>query len=208
MKIFLIFLFWLLNFGISWFNAYFVGRAWADSKSIKGWPRFITWCAAIMSGCGFTWCYLIILALLFGVLFPKVLPPDYVLGTLELGYVILIVPILGTGLAIWMDSLTTAWRRRDLASMGIAGWNTFAMAHNTYHAAKDLPGILKHLDKLFKGGDSKGKAVLLMILLVILALIGGALTTATIIRKTARKYAAKVIEEAKGIKQVLKESAA
>ena len=33
----------VLNFGISWFNAYSVGRSWADSKAIGGWPRFMDW---------------------------------------------------------------------------------------------------------------------------------------------------------------------
>jgi len=186
----------LLNYSISWFNAWSVGRSWADSKAIGGWPRFMVWCGAVMSASGFTWCYLIPLALLAGVM--GWLPPEYVQATLELGYVVIILPILGSGLAIWLDSVTTAWRRRDLASIGIASWNTFAMAHNTYSAAKTLPKVLEHLGDVFKGGDSddaKGKALLLVVLLVILAVCAGFLTTRAIIMRTARKYSGKVQKE-------------
>lgn len=178
-----------LNFGISWFNAWSVGRSWADSKVIGGWPRFMVWCGAIMSASGFTWCYLIPLALFTGAM--GWLPVDYVQATLELGYVIIIFPILGSGLAIWMDSVTTAWRRRSLANIGVAGWNTFAMAHNTYHAAKTLPGVFKHLGEVFKGSssdDARAKLVMFAVLLVILALSAGVLTTRAIVMATARKY--------------------
>lgn len=181
-----------LNFGISWFNAWSVGRSWADSKIIGGWTRFMVWCGAVMSACGFTWCYLIPLALGIGFFYPKYLPPEYVRATLELGYVVIIFPILGSGLAILIDSLTSFWRRKSFANAGIAGWNTFAMAHNTYHAARALPGIFKHLGGLFKGGssnDARAKLLMFVVVLVILAACAGTLTTRAIVMKTARKYA-------------------
>lgn len=190
MGMLLLILLLFLNFSISWFNAWSVGRSWADSKAVGGWPRFVIWCAVIMSAAGFTWCYLIILA--FGAGAAGLLEYQYVQAALELGYVIIILPVLGSGLGIWMDSLTTAWRRRDAMSIGVAAWNTFAQAHNTYEAARMLPGIFKHLGEVFKGGDSdsaKGKALLLVVLLVILALCGGVFTTVAIVRSTARKYA-------------------
>lgn len=190
MEMLLLVLLLFLNFGISWLNAWSVGRSWADSKAVGGWPRFVVWCAAIMSAAGFTWCYLIILA--FGAGAAGLLEYQYVQAALELGYVIIILPILGSGLGIWMDSLTTAWRRRDAMSIGVAAWNTFAQAHNTYEAARMLPGIFKHLGEVFEGGDSdsaKGKALLLVVLLVILALCGGVFTTVAIVRSTAKKYA-------------------
>ncbi|MBI2035338.1 MAG: hypothetical protein HYT12_01500 [Candidatus Liptonbacteria bacterium] len=190
MQMLLLFGLLLLNFGISWFNAYSVGRSWADSKAIGGWPRFITWCAAIMSAAGFTWCYLIVLAMIAGA--TGLLAPQYVQAALEVSYVIIILPVLGSGFGIWIDSFTTAWRRRDAVSIGIAGWNTFAQVHNTYEAVSALPDIFKHLGDIFEGGgndDAKGKALLLVLLLVLLALCGGVFTTVAIVRTTARKYA-------------------
>ncbi len=196
MQMLLLFGLLLLNFGISWFNAYSVGRSWADSKAIGGWPRFVTWCAAVMSVAGFTWCYLIVLAMIAGA--TGLLAPQYVQAALEVGYVIIILPVLGSGLGIWIDSLTTALRRRHAVSIGIASWNTFAQVHNTYEAVSALPGIFEHLGDVFEGDDSddvKGKALLLVLLLVLLALCGGVFTTVAIVRTTARKYAHGVLGE-------------
>ncbi len=188
----------VLNFGISWFNAYSVGRSWVDSKVAGGWPRFVVWCAAIMSASGFTWCYLIVLALVART--TGYLEPQYVQTALEIGYVIIIIPIIGSGLGIWIDSVTTAWRRRDFASVATAGWNTYAQAHNVYQAASTLPGIFSHLGDVFDGGDSddkKSKAILFVFLLVLVALCGGVLTTVLIIRSTARGYAGAVVSESR-----------
>ncbi len=133
------------------------------------------------------------------------LAPQYVKVALEVGYVIIILPVLGSGIGIWIDSLTTAWRQRDAVSIGIAGWNTFAQAHNTYDAVSTLPGIFEHLGDVFDGGDSdddggdsddvQGKALSLVLLLVLLALCGGVFTTVAIVRTTARKYAHDVLSE-------------
>ena len=186
----------VLNFGISWFNAYSVGRSWADSKAIGGWPRFMVWCGAVMSASGFTWCYLVGLILIATAM--GLLPMRYVHVALQLGYVVIILPVLGSGIAIWMDSVTTAWRRRDAASIGWAGWNTFAIAHDTCEAATTLPGIFKDLGSTLSEGDddgAEGKLFYLATLIVVLVLCSGIFTTMTIIRSTARKYARSVIAE-------------
>ena len=206
MEIFLIVIVWLLNFGISWLNAWSVGRSWADSKATGSWPRVVTWSAAVMSACGFTWCYLILLVIgadTLGVFAPDPKtaelsptaqnPHEFVKLALEMGYVVIIFPILGSGLAIWIDSVTTAWRRRDAVSIGVAGWNTFAQAHNTFEAARTLPAVFKDLGSALKGGDVKGKAFLLALILVAVALCAGILTTVAIVRSTARKYAHNVL---------------
>jgi len=184
----------VVNFGISWLNAWSCGRSWADSKAIGGWPRVVVWSAAIMSACGFTWCYLIVAAIALGA--AGSLPPDYVRGALELGYVIIILPVLGSGLAIWIDSVTTAWRERSFGNVAVAGWNTFAQAHNMYEAANTLPGVFSHLGELFEGGDdddAKARLGLAMILLVLATCVLGILTTTWIIRSTAREYASGVL---------------
>lgn len=177
-----------LNLGISWFNAWSVGRSWADSKAMGGWARMLAWCGATMSACGFTYVYLTILSM--GAVSFHFLPPQYARATLELGYVMIILPLLGSGLGITINSITAAWRRRDLMSIGMAGYNTYAQIYNTYAAATTLPGVLRDLNKTFNTDDEdSGPATYLVILLVAFALGGGILTTAAIIRATARKYA-------------------
>lgn len=186
----------LLNFGISWFNAWSVGRSWADSKAIGGWPRFVVWCAAIMSAAGFTWCYTTVLALGAGSM--GYLTSNYVRATLEIGYIVIIFPILGSGLGIWIDSLTTAWRRRDVSSLGIAAWNTYAGVHNTYGAISVLPGIFGDLTKTLgrdNDDDTSSRAIMIVFMLTIIALCGGVFTTAAIIRSTGREYSRQVLND-------------
>lgn len=183
-----------LNFGISWFNAWSVGRSWADSKAIGGWTRTLAWCGGTMSACGFTWCYLVIVAMVTRA--TGFLPMKYVDLSLALGYVVIILPVLGSGLAIWLDSMTTAWRKRDAVSVGVASWNTFAMAHDTWEAATTMPDVFKRIGDTLSGGDdddAEGKLALVTIILVAVVLGGGVFTTIAVVRSTARKYATAVL---------------
>lgn len=179
---------WFVNFGISWWNAYACGKTWVETKHIGGWQRFMNWMGAIMSASGFTWCYLIIL--LFGAFYaqPLFIKPDHpmiltekaLLAGFSLGYLIIIPGILFSGLMIWLDSLVQAWRRRDLPSMGVAAWNTYAQIHNTYSAYQGMGGALDSVKDFFDGGDDddvKGKAMILILILVVVAILGGIFTT-------------------------------
>lgn len=177
-----------INAGISWFNAWSVGRSWADTKAMGGWPRIVAWCAAVMSACGFTYVYLTILAVGAGAF--HYLPPQYVRAMMEFGYVMIVFPLIGASLGITIDSISRAWRQRNLMNIGLAGYNTFATVYNMYAAASTLPGILDDLGRTFNTDDEdSGPATYLVILLVAFALGGGILTTSAIIRSTARKYA-------------------
>src|ERR1700688_2728642 len=58
---------WLLlivNLGISWWNARVTGLDWIEAKAIGGYVRFMCWMGWLMSAVGFTWCYVLILAVL------------------------------------------------------------------------------------------------------------------------------------------------
>jgi hypothetical protein len=191
---------WILNFGISWLNARTRGLVWAETKVIGGWQKILTWMGAIMSASGFTWCYLIVL-LLGGhyveeayFLLPNeqpLLDAEAIEAGFSLGYLIIIPGVLFSGLMIWINSLVEAWRRRDLPSMGIAGWNTFAQIHNTYSAMKGMPEVWDSVSDFFgsksssSSSDGKGKAIMLILVLVVVAIISGILTTWAIINHYA-----------------------
>ncbi len=194
----------VLNFGISWLNAYTVGKSWAETKKMGGWARFMSWMGATMSACGFTWVYLIVLAIVAQA--AGLLGPRQVSGMVALGYAIIILPVLGSGLAIALDSWATAWRTRSFGNIAAAGYNTFAQVYNTYEAIESLPGVFSAIGDLFKGSDSSSDseegelgaaAVILAIALVIFAVVGGVLTTATIIRSTAKSHSRQVLVEAR-----------
>jgi hypothetical protein len=193
---------WALNFAISFWNARSVGVVWVETKQIGGFQRFMTWMGAVMSACGFTWCYLILLLVgayygQFALIKPDangsitpLLTLDAVQAGLSLGYLIIIPGILFSGLMIWIDSLVQAWRRRDLPSMGIAAWNTYAQIHNTYSAMRGIPEAVESISKFFFGGrdsrnSGKGALFLVLIFIVVMACISGILTTWGIINHYA-----------------------
>lgn len=182
---------WILNLGISYWNARAVGTVWVESKFMGGFTRFMVWMGAIMAACGFSWCLLIFLVLGGQALFPEYITTEIARVSFSLGYLIIVPAILFSGLMIWIDSLVQAWRQRDLPSMGVAAWNTFAQAYNTYEAIQGIPQAFGDVMSFFKsdgGGDSndaRGAAILIVIVLVVLAIAGGIIITASIIKKYA-----------------------
>jgi hypothetical protein len=183
---------WVLNFGISIWNAYTVGKAWAETKHHGGWPRFMAWMGAIMSASGFSWCYLIILA--FTAHHFEWITQQQMEAALNLGYVLLIPGVLFSGLMITLDSWAQAYRTRRIGDFGIAAYNTFAQIHNSYRALNDFGSAFRSVFDFFGSdsgdGDSDsdnkgGIAILVVIVLVAVALLAGVLTTAYIIKRVA-----------------------
>lgn len=116
-----------INFAISWFNAWSCGKSWVETRAVGGFAHFLNWCGAIMSASGFTWCYLLV----FGFMAANVPVTDEETGisapllTMEqvgvffdLGYLVIIGPILGSGIAIMVNSWRYLWQRRSLANGG------------------------------------------------------------------------------------------
>ena len=137
--------FWLLNFGISWFNAWGAGKAWAEAKAAGGWFRFMTWMAAAMSACGFIWCYLVFEALaLNGIGF---LDAQMTKLVLEAGYLILAPAIVGH-LSDWLapDHIANAQSLRTallvLAPTGLwAAYHYFRSARNIVADQERATGV-------------------------------------------------------------------
>lgn len=178
----------ILNFVISFFNAWSVGRSWPDTKAMGGVPRFMAWMVAIMSACGFTWTYTIVLGFIVNA--TGHLPMKYLSGMLSLGYLVVIIPILFSGLAMTIQSWSYFWQRRTFGSGAVAGWNTFAQVYNTYEAISAIPQALGAVGEMFTDSDGDSDAggffAKLVIVLVACATIGGILTTFAIVRVTAR----------------------
>lgn len=199
--ILIIVFFWLLNFGISWFNAWGAGKAWAEAKAVGGWYRFMTWMAAAMSACGFIWCYLVLEALVLnGIGF---LDAEMTKLVLQAGYVVLAPAIVGIGFTIWVDSWARAFRNGGVVNYGVAIYNTYAQYHNTMSLISNFGEAFKDVgDALFssKGGSSSkskndGMGALILILLLALAIILGILTTALIVKKAAATSRLRSFEE-------------
>lgn len=192
----LIFLLWVLNLGISAFNAWSCDKAWNETKHVGGVAHLMNWAGAIMSAAGFTWCYMLVLGLL-GATIPFVEQDDGTMATLftpqdlsvffDLGYLVVIGPILGSGLAITLNSWGYFWRKRTLGSGGLAGYNTFAQVYNTYNAIQYVPSAGTNVWKAFTDGNDKKNAIIGV--MVLIAVAGGILTTYLIITRTAKSTA-------------------
>lgn len=186
MQLLLFGLIWLLNLGVSFWNAYSVGKAWAESRAAGGWPRVMCWSGAVMSASGFTWCYLILLVLL-GSWF-QLVDSTALRVALNLGYVVLVPGILVSGLLITIDSWAHAFRRGGFLNYGMAVYNTYAQIHNTYSAITGFGGAFRSVGDFFnRGGRDRDQksGVVVVVVLVVLALAAGVLTTTYIIWKTA-----------------------
>jgi len=183
----------VLNFAISIFNAWSVGRSWIETKAVGGLVRFMAWMGATMSAVGFSWCYLVIIAFAAGPDGFHKLPANYVQAMFSLGYLIIIGPCIGSGVAITIDSWAYFWRKRTFASGAVAGWNTFADVYNIYSAVRYVPSAWDNVkDVLFpkkRSSSSDSSLTGLVVFLALAAVFGGILTTAAIVRTVSESTA-------------------
>lgn len=172
-----------VNFGISWLNCYTLGGIWAESKAIGGFSRVLAWCGATQAAIGFS----SVIGVVVGFVLHSMgyLPAKAATGAASLWYLLIIIPALGTGLLLTIHSWIVAFRERSLLNMGAAAWNTFAQLHNMYGAIDGIGEALGGVGKLFEGDDNDGAPILLAIALVVVAIGGGMLLTALLIRTYA-----------------------
>jgi hypothetical protein len=187
-------LFLLLNFTISWFNAWSVGKGWVETKALGGFARFMSWMGAIMSASGFSWCYLVLLCLVGQAIPGKYhLPDKYAEAIFRIGYLIIVLPVIGSGTAITVQSWMVFWRERTFKNGAVTAWNTFADVYNIYTAVRAIPESLSWLGDLWdaesEDSDGKSKLFFLLILAAIMCIVGGIVTTTVIVRLTARNHA-------------------
>lgn len=191
MEILVLFFFLVLNGAISFLNAYGAGAMYSEAKAVGGWTRVVNVSALIMAACGWSWVILTIETIV--VVTTGYLEPVEAEAMFNLGYLFLIIPIIGSGFALWANSLIRAFKTRRFGDIGVAGWNTFAQAHNIYNAAKYAPGAIESVMNAF-GKSKDGRKLLAIILFVIIALGGGILITVAIARWADRTHAIDVTE--------------
>ena len=178
--------FLILNFLISIFNAWSCGKSWVYTKQAGGVSHFMNWMGAIMSACGFTWCYTIVIA--FGCSLAGWLSSEQLIATLNLGYLAIILPLLGSGLAITVQSWVHFIRRPSLLNGGLTAWNTFAQVRNTMSAMHAIPSALEKVASALTGdSDGDNAPATIMILVVVFSILGGVLTTRWIVMSTSKK---------------------
>lgn len=188
----------VLNFLISWWNARAVGKIWVETKQAGGWYRFIAWMGAAMSAAGFTWCYLTVIGIVLGVTGKLTYAQLDLL--FNLGYVLIVPVVLFAGYALTFESWRQAFHRHSLGNMGVAGWNTFASAYNTYNAVQGFGPALKSIGNGFSSLSRSKNGAALVLVLAILALCigGGTLTTAALIHHYAAQEELELVAQRAG----------
>jgi len=176
----------LFTLGISFLNAWSTGRGWTEAKLVGGLPRFMAWCGATMAAVGFTWVYLIVIAIMAGPDGAGRLSAARVEQLMSLGYLAVIVPLIGSGVAITVQSWAAFWQRKDFGNGAIAAWNTYAQVHNIVDAVSAVPSAWDAVSGLFKSSDDEEDASgTLVLVLAALAIGAGVLTTVLIVRTVA-----------------------
>ncbi len=180
---FYIILMLFINFGISFYNARTVGQIWCESKAIGGYLRLLAWCGAIQSAIGFTTVYSVI-AVYFAYVF-ECFTAEEIARFYNLIYVLIIIPAISSGFIIMLNSWIHLYRERNLSSLGVAGWNTFAQFRNMYHAYHAFGPAVKSVLEMFGGSRSRRKGSTGSVVLAAIILLLGVLTTTVIIRRYA-----------------------
>jgi hypothetical protein len=175
------------NIGISFLNAYVCGRSWEESKALGGILRLVVWCTAIQSALGFSSVALLFLLYLAHDYVPRYFTDAYFKGALNLWYLTIIFPIIGAGLSVIIESWVAFYRDASLSRLGNAAWNTFAQVRNTASAVENMGSALSSAHDPFKftsdaDSDSNGAGLAILASLVSVALLGGSMITAAIIR--------------------------
>ena len=173
----------LINLFISFWNAKVTGRIWHDAKAVGGWTYVLAWSGAIQSALGFTMVYVFLMGIA-GVIAGAISESTGILLA-NLVYALIILPIIGTGLVITIESWIRVARDRSLLNIGAASYNTLATAYNIYSAVNSLPkawdSIMEKVntDDDFDLDSDLAKAIAV----VAIALFGGILSTTMIMRK-------------------------
>jgi len=176
----------VINLAISWYNAKVCGGCWAETKALGGFPRLLAWCGAVQSAVGFSMVLMgagLVTAHAFAIV-----PAKVINGAVSLWYLAVIIPVIGTGIIITIESLVTAWRERNLVNIGRAAWNTYASVSNIHDAAGGaVSSSLDSVSEMFDSDDSASTvAAKLALVMVGIALLGGAMLTYWLIRHYAR----------------------
>jgi hypothetical protein len=186
MEYLILFVFLIVNSVISFLNAYGAGAMYSEAKAIGGWTRVVNVSALIMAACGWSWVILTIETMI--VVTTGYLTPEESMAMFNLGWLFLIVPAVGSGFALWGHSFVRAFKTRNWGDAAVAGWNTFAQAHNVYTMAKHAPGAIESVMNVF-GKSKYGRKLLAIVLLVVIALGGGVLITVGIARWADKQHA-------------------
>lgn len=183
-----------LNFAISWWNAKSVGKIWSESKQIGGFTRVLAVSGYVMAIAGFTMVYSIVLIFLVSVIGPmtgylsEADARQLVQIISDLSYVLIAFAIIPSGIIITINSMINFWKKKSLKNGGIAGWNTFASVRNVVSASRNIPSAISRLSGTMKNSKGNGAIIVVAVIVVLCAILGGYFTASAIMKRADKKY--------------------
>jgi hypothetical protein len=151
-----------------------------------------------MSAIGFSSLFMFASLATLSLFLPTESLPTFTKLTSSLWYVLVLVPLLGSGMVITMHSWLAWYREKTVLNSLIAGYNTYAQVKNSWGAVNLLGDALEAVSKPFEalwsgtsGDDDSGSVVVrisgtivaLAMIVVASSLFAGVVTTMNIIGK-------------------------
>jgi hypothetical protein len=135
----------VLNFAISTWNAWIVGKVWDACQG--AFEKMLLWCAIIQSVIGYSSVAIVGIALAgYGAGWIDL---KIVEQMVSLWYLLIIIPVISTGFVIWLHSVVDFLRRPTLTGGMAAGWNTYAQLSNMAGAFREIPNAFSQVRELF-----------------------------------------------------------
>ena len=192
-EVFFLVLMLLLNGAIATWNAWIIGRCWPMAGSFG--TKLLLVCGYVQSGIGYS--SVLIVGLVLGGYGLGWLDVAVVKFAFSLWYVLVIVPLIGTGFVIWLHSVLTCIKDPSIGGFAVGAWNTYAMYSNISSAVEHLPAALEAVGEGFSGLlDSKdGWRVALALLIVAISIGLGFAVTHMVFRAGKARTLAEIAEE-------------
>lgn len=162
----------IVNPLIAYFNAYTVGKYWNDIQYSSFWQKTISVSALVQSVIGFSMPILGIL--LFIGYITKTLTMNQIDLSIDLLWLSIIIPIVGSGILITIESIKEAIRSRSFTNGALAIWNLGATIENIFNMVSNFGSVIKDFEKRSdKEDDSSNLIVVLLVGVALLLSVGG-----------------------------------
>lgn len=196
------------NLCISIYNAWGTGSFWVEARTAGGVARLTAWAGAVMAAVGFTSCFTFVAVIIATE--RGWLAAERAQQALALQYLLIVIPLLSSGLVITAQSWAVFWRRRTFANGATASWNTLAQTCNTIQALDVVPDVLGMVGELFSGADAASGSddieeelaahgLKLVLGVVVACLILGIFVTVVLVRASAQAHARRLRLDAESL---------
>ena len=171
MMIFAFILIFIINPLISFANAYIVGKEWKNIQYGSIWDKTLAVSGLIQSIAGFSMPTLGIL--LFIGYITKYLSMNQINIGIDLLWVSIIVPVVGSGIIITIQSIKDAIKEKSFGSGAVAFWNLGATIENIINMVSNFGSVISDISSRSDDEDDSSKLVIVFIVGISLLLSVG-----------------------------------